>query len=180
LYEKSGRFSTTYIKDSFVTRIYYNNNKIITRREIFRPDSLKIYIIEEKRDTMYSIDITSSYYFSNRSLERITGKKIAGTDCIGVKMINNVQTHISSEPYTTTFNYYFDTTRKLYPEMYKRVKYGSFDKAFKDLMFVTLGYEQEDVYGKITGTATRVLETDINPLYFSVPQNKVEVNPYLQ
>jgi hypothetical protein len=171
-----GEYAVTYIKDSFVCRAYYGSNGVINAREIFRPDSLKLYRIRENSDTISTVSFENDYFLSNLSMKEVQGKQILGKKCLGVLMVNQSRASLFSDPEIVNSIYYFDTSTRLSPEMHRSVRYGSFDKIFSRYPFLTLGYESDYKDLKISMTATRIIPGKVSDIFFDIPKNKVIVD----
>ena len=180
LYMKFGKYVTTYIKDSFIARVYSNENKVIVGREIIRIDSLKFYQVNPSSDTIAVTDLTNDYYFSNLSMKEIEGKKVLGKSCLGVLMVNKIQQHLLSDPFTSNTTYYFDTSFRLSPALNRKVQFGSYNKVFGKYPFLTMAFSQEFEGVTIAMTAKRVVQNEVDKIMFEIPKGKVMVNPFLR
>lgn len=174
-----GSYYIVYIKDSLISRVYCNKHDVIIKREIIRSDSMKLYAYREGSDTMYVEDLSHNYAFKTIGVKEAGYKSILGRNCMVVEMEGEVRERFYLDPYRQTTKYYFDTATILNPRIHGNIKYGDYYKIFSKYHFLTLGYYTELANGVVVSSfARRIMKGKVDDLYFDVPKNKVEINPY--
>ncbi len=175
-----GTKAVTYIKDGFTTRVYYNQNNIIVRRELYNRDSLKLYFYSGNADTISYIDVTNGSTAKITSFKQLPLKAILGHYCKGVAIDMQIYTPYREEPINEAYEYFFDTSDRLMPAMYEGNKYGNYDELFRLYPYINLEIKNVSalMHATVVMTATRIVKTKLDNTFFTLPRNKVFVKTY--
>ena len=167
---------TAYLKNNFYTRVYSDSQQIILNRELFNPDSLKQYSYNGNADTVFYTDLTIGSYFKTVGLKEIAPRNILNKNCKGILLTEELYMLGNDSPFIFKQAYYFDTTYHLPGDIYKNVKYGSYDEVFGKYPYVAMGIVTYGPFNtKIEMIATRIIQTKMDDTHFMIPNNKVFV-----
>lgn len=180
LEQYGGTKAVTYIKNGFSTRVYYNQNNIILRREIYNRDSLKLYFYTGNTDTISYIDVTNGSTVKITSFKQLPPKVILHHYCKGIALNMQVYTPYRDAPVNEGYEYYFDTSNHLSPDMYEGNKYGNYDELFRLYPYINLQIKDVSalMHTTIIMTATRIVKTKLDNTVFTLPNNKIFVSTY--
>jgi len=171
----TGAKTINYVSASgFFSREYIDSNNIITSREIYRPDSLKFYVVSSGSDTIISSNVTipdNSFYkgvIKNKSYRILNHQVYA----VSAKTVYpGIQGSVSSFVMVT---YYNDVNYSINPLIYKGALFGAVEEMFTHAPYLTTGYRMAySGNATITGIAKRIVPSHVGLLHFEIPKNKV-------
>lgn len=171
----TGAKTINYVSASgFFSREYIDSNNIITSREIYRPDSLKFYVVSSVSDTIISSNVTvldNSFYkgiIKNQSY-RILNHQVYAVSAKTV--FPGIQGGAGSSVIIT---YYNDVNYSINPLIYKGALFGAVEEMFTHAPYLTTGYRMAySNNATVTGIAKRIVPTHVDTLHFEIPKNKV-------
>lgn len=169
--------SRTYVNSKgYFSRQYIDSNSIIVSWQVFRPDSLCIYQYANNSDTIFRMPTSDDS--DDKNIDMIDVKPIAikGQYYPGCKVLNKYfdsRSGLYVNYYTT---YYYDTTKLLHPDSYKKCVRGGYERIFSKYPYLTVGYIFEyPGASTIHAMATRIAESDVPDLHFELPKKRAIV-----
>jgi hypothetical protein len=163
-------------KDGFNSREYINRNNIILRRNIFRPDSLKLYTYGARHDTATYIFSNKAYWMDVVSIQEVQPKKILDYWVKGIQCKVCMCNPLLPRKIYVTSTYYNLPMYKLNPLNFKNTLFCGVDKIFEKAPYITVGMDHEvEGYGKTEATATVIKKQKVEPHNFFVPSNYIQI-----
>ncbi len=163
-------------KEGFNSREYINSSNIIIRRDIFRPDSLKMYSYGHREDTATYIYCNKDYWIYVVNIQEVAPKKILNNWVNGIRCKVCVDNPFSNNKIYITSTYYNLPLYKLNPANYKSSSFSGINKIFEKAPYITVGMDHEiENYGKTESTAISIKKQKVEPHNFLVPNNYIQI-----
>lgn len=170
----------TYIgRDGFFSREYIDSNNIIIDKEIYRPDSLKVYFFKPGKDTIRSYDVTRNNSSTLLGIDKQIAFKILNHNVDIINVRKPVKVKAKGLEYYVYSTYYNDVNYSLNPLSYKRYAHNNVEEIFTKSPYITTGYKI--VHGdRMTHTsiATRIVPEHVEEWHFEIPKNKIIIERF--